>query len=308
MRAIGLDALGGLSVWLLVVGVDAGFGEPRLGSIALLLLFGQLVIVPLGLLLFAARRPIEHGLLLSARVLFRFGGVAALVTLAFPRGELSGAVAAVWAVPALLVGVAAAIRAVGGLRSGNLWRRSELAQIGASAFLVVGAFFFVLYRGGIAVMGFGDVIIHLTAVHFVYTGFGLLLIAGQLARRGPGYALGGLAVLLLLAGMIVTPIGFMTLPLIQLAGVLCVVAGLLAVALGTVLRIREDHAARSARPWLAVAAASPLLVGGLATVYAIGEAVGTPVLSIDAMVPLHGAVAAVGVVFCGLLGWRLVGD
>jgi hypothetical protein len=50
------------------------------------------------------------------------------------------------------------------------------------------------------------------------------------------------------------------------------------------------------------------LVGGMAAVYAISEAFGRPAISLVAMAGLHGTLAAIGVVFCGLLGWRVAGD
>ena len=296
---MGLTALGGLVVWTMVAVVAWRVDDARLDLPAVLLLFGQLVIVPLGMgLLDGGDPPIAVALDRAGRVGVRVGSVAALAALALPRGELSAAVAALYLLPVSVIGLAALLRFAADRRG----RVPAVADVAAAGFLVVGAVFFVVHRQGIGVLGMPEHIIQLTAVHFHFTGYGLGLMAGALAHRSS--AVGGIGLAFLVAGMIVTPIGFLTLPPIQALGAILVVGALLVVAVGTVMalgRIRPG----AARRLLFVSSVFAWLVGGMAAVYAVSEASGSPAIPLVAMAGLHGTFAAIGVVFCGLLGWRL---
>jgi hypothetical protein len=300
VRALGLQVLGGLAVWGIVAAAAIAVDDARLDLVTVLLLFGQLVVVPLGLLFVAD--PVVS----AARVLFRLGGVAALASLAIPRGELSAAVAALYLLPALLVGAASAVRFVAALRDGSALRAPNVAAAAAGVFLAVGATFFVLHRQDAAFAGFPELIVQLMAVHFHFAGFGLMLMAGALARHSPG--IGTVAVWLLLAGMLLTPIGLLTNPILQVTGALAVVAALAAIAAGT-LPVLADPAVRpSARRTLFISIACSLVVGVMAALYAVGEATGEPPILLAVMAGVHGTFAAIGVVFGGLVGWRLAAD
>lgn len=301
--ALGLQTIGGLVVWMIIAAAAVQLDTATLDIVTVLLLFGQLVVVPLGLLLLTGGSGLERPLIRGGRFLFRLGGLAALASLAFRPGELSAAFAALYLLPAVLVGAASVLRVASGLRDGSIWRSVELAQAAAGAFLFIGALFFVLHRQGFTFGGFHELVMQLTAVHFHFVGFGLMLMAAELVRRRPGF---GIAVPLLLAGMIATPIGFMTHPVGQALGALLVVAALLIISAGTVTTLAGMRPAP--RRLLFVSAVFPLLVGGTAAIYAIGEALGSSTIPIAVMAPIHGGFGAIGVVFCGLLGWRLATD
>jgi hypothetical protein len=298
LRALGLQSIGGLVVWTMVASVAVAVDSAALDIVTVLLLFAQLVIVPLGLLLVPGD-PLVRG----ARYLFRLGAVAALASLAIPRGELSAAVAAIYLLPALLVGAASLLRVVTGLRAGSVRQPAHLSEIVAGGFLAAGAVAFVLHRQDAAFSGFPEFAIHLTAVHFHVAGFGLMLMAGELARRRA--AMGGTAVALILVGMILIPIGIMTSPLVELAGALFVVAALLVVSVGTFTTLGDAEMSAGARRALFASATFGFVVGGMAGAYVIGDAVGSPLIPVELMARMHGAFAAVGVVFFGLFGWRL---
>lgn len=304
LRTIGLVPLAGLAVWLAIAAAALLTDDPTLDLPTVLLVFGQLVIVPLGLsFLRFGGRP-EQALVRLARVGFRFGAVAVIVSLALPRGELAAGVAAIYLVPAVLVGAASAVHGVRGLRGGWIWQPTRLAPTAAGAMLTVGALFFVLHRQGITVGGFPDHIIRLTAVHYHFTGFGLMLIAGSVARRARRTGTAG--VYLLLAGMLITPIGFLVSPLVQVIGAVVVVSAIAAITVGTASALPLMRPAP--RLILMASGGSMLVVAGLAAAYAIGEALGRPPVSVELMARVHGSLAAIGVVFCGLLGWRLAED
>lgn len=299
---MGLTALGGLAVWTIVAVVAVRVDDARLDLPAVLLLFGQLVIVPLGLGLIDGGGPsLAVALHRGGRVGLRVGSVAALAALALPRGELSAAVAALYLLPVLAIGVAALLRFATDRRR----RVPDVAAVAAAGFLVVGALFFVIHRQGIDFAGMPEHILQLTAVHFHFTGYGLGLMAGALAGRLP--IVGGIGVSLLFGGMVVTPIGFLSAPPIQALGAVLVVAALLVVAIGTVLALGRIGSG-APRRLLFVSSVVAWLVGGMAGVYAVSEAFGSPAIPLVAMAGLHGTFAAIGVVFCALLGWRLAHD
>lgn len=302
VRAMGLTALGGLAAWAVVALVAWRVDDARLDLPAVLLLFGQLVIVPLGLGLLDGPGPrIAVALHRGGWFGVRVGSLAALAALALPRGELSAAVAALYLLPVLAIGLAAVLRFVADARRGM----RDVADVAAAGFLVVGAFFFVIHRQGVAFGGMPEHILQLTAVHFHFTGYGLGLMAGALAARSS--TVGGIGVASLVAGLIVTPLGFLSVPAVQALGAILVVAALLLVAVGTVLALGRIGSG-AARRLLFVSSVVAWLVGGMAAVYAISEAFGRPAIPLVAMAGLHGTFAAIGVVFCGLLGWRVAGD
>ena len=296
---MGLTAAGGLVVWILVAVVAWRVDDARLDLPAVLLLFGQLVVVPLGVGLTGSEEPpMAKAVHRGGRAGLRVGSVAALAAVLMPRGELAAAIAALYLLPVLAIGGAGLFRGI----SDGLRRPADWAQLAAGGFLVIGAVFFVIHRQGIAFAGMPEHILQLTAVHFHFTGFGLMLMAGALARRSN--RAGGIAVALLVCGMLVTPLGFLTVPPVQALGAILVVAAMLVIAVGTVLALGRVGTG-AARRLLFVSSVFPWLVGGMAAVYAVTEAMGSPVIPLIVMATLHGAFAAIGVVFCGLLGWRL---
>lgn len=299
--ALGLQTLAGLAVWVIVAIVAANVDTAELDLVAVLLLFGQLVVVPLGLLLIpASGHRLADALSRGGRLLFRIGGVAAIVSLAIPRGELSAAVAAVYLLPALLVGAASVLRAPA------VRRPSDLAAVAAGIFLAIGALFFVFYRRDVAIDGFPELTVQLTAVHLHFIGFGLLLVAGSLARHSA--RMGRSAVRLLMLGTVAMPVGQFIHPVLELAGAIAAIAGLLAVTVGTFTVLGDARVPAAARRLLFVSIVVSLFVGAMAVMYAAGEAGEMPSIDIGSMARLHGAFAAVGVVFCALLGWRLTGE
>jgi len=296
---MGLTAAGGLVVWVLVAIVARRVDDATLDLPAVLLLFGQLVIVPLGVgLMGDGGPPVVAALQRGGRAGIRVGSVAALAASLMQRGELAAAVGALYLLPVLAIGVAGLLRGI----ANGLPGPADWARLIAGGYLVVGAVFFVIHRQGIAFAGMPEHILQLTAVHFHFTGFGLMLMAGALARRSA--RTGGIGVALLAAGMLVTPIGFLTVPPVQALGAILVFAAMLVIGVGTVISLGRVGSG-AARRLLFVSSVFPWLVGGMAAVYAVSEALGSPVIPLIVMAAVHGVFAAIGVVFCGLLGWRL---
>ena len=297
--ALGLQALAGLVVWLVVAVVALSIDTAALDLVTVLLLFGQLVVVPLGLLLHPASGDrLGDALARGGRLLLRIGGVAAIASLAIPRGELSAAVAAIYLVPALLVAASSVLR-VRAIRG-----PSDLAVVGAGISLFIGSLLFVLHRQDVAFVGLPELGVQVSAVHFHFAGFGLVSMAGALARRSP--RLGTAAVYLLLGGTWLTPIGMLVATSIHVVAAAAVVGGLAALIAGTFPLLGDVRIAAAARRLLFVSIAFALFVEASAAWFVVGEATGTTLIDFGTMARLHGTFAAIGVVFCGLLGWRLV--
>ena len=299
VRALGLQALAGLVVWVVIAVAALYVDTAALDLVTVLLLFGQLVVAPLGLLLLPASGDrVADALARGGRFLLRIGGVAAIASLAIPRGELSAAAAAIYVVPALLVAAASVLR-VRAIRG-----PSDIAAVGAGLSLLIGALFFVLHRQDVAFAGLPELAIQVSAVHFHFIGFGLVLMAGALICRSR--RLGTMAVYLLLGGTWLTPIAVLVGPPIQVVAATAVVAGLAALLAGTFPLLGDARVPAVARRLHLVSIAFALFVGASAAWFVIGEARGQTHIDIGTMARLHGTFAAIGVVLCGLLGWRLV--
>lgn len=281
-------------MWVLVAVVAANVDTASLDLVTVLLLLGQLVVVPLGLLLVPGPRGGSAGALRhGGRVLFRVGGVAAIASLTIPRGELSAAVASLYLLPALLVGASALLDARA-LRS-----TSDVAGVAARLLLVVGALLFVLHRQDVAFAGLPELSVQLGAVHLHFVGFGLLLMASALARRSS--RLGAVACWMLTAGSLPASVGSLVHPALAAVGAVLVLGGLLAVMAATFPVLADAGVRPAARRLLFVSIACAAFVGVMAALSVLGA----QAAEIGSMVRLHGAFAAAGVVVIGLLGWRL---
>ena len=215
-----------------------------------------------------------------------------IVAFSVAAGPLALVLALPWLALATLVGLAAFADALPRLR--YLRQRDTLDALivdGALGFLAVGALFLALDRIGVAALGFAPEIILLTAVHFHFAGFALLLIGATLARR-LGSTLLTIAAINLAVGMPVTATAFLLdSDLLNAIGAVLVVAGALGAALG-LLRLRQV----------------PLLVAGLLLLigvpfglaWAVVPLLGTPSLDFEAMIRIHGGLNSGGVLLAAL--------
>lgn len=291
----------GTALWLVAAAASA-VGWLPLALIEELFLLSPLIVVPLALeILHDAPEfgPIPSWL----REVALIAGIAALAAFAFPRGIVSGMLAAVWALVTLAVG-AIGLSRVARHGAGSL---SHLCFVVACLYLPVGGMGLVMSRLGITSLGFEEPIVLLTAVHFHNSGFAAPILAGVAAERFQ-WTDGRLALRIITAGILATPAliaaGFVYSPLLKLIAVIWLGLSLAGFAAISFMRIKALNPGLS-RALITVSAASVIVGMVLSSIYAAGEFAGREWISIPTMAITHGILNGVGFVLCGLLGWTL---
>lgn len=272
-------------------------------GIVALFLVAPLVVVPLGLRLIGRSGEGHLDRLMRAAVL---ASVPSAVLLAAAFLLPAGPIGALFALPWLGTTALAAGSAVIGFAHDpdRLRPTPRRAMDVACGFLVVGAAFALTDRAGIRPFDFTTTIILLTAVHFHFAGFALVL-AGALAWRArPGRAI-GLGLGLLVIGIPMTALGFFGLPLVAWFGVILVATGAIAVALATLVLGRAMS--RGAGGLATVAALALLLSMPLAVIYSTGTVMGATWLDIPTMARIHGTLNALGFAVPAVVAWTIEG-
>ncbi len=306
------------------------------GMIAALLLFVPLVLIRLGFAFIIPYGGVKRYRLWYAASYSQLPAAIAL-TLAFliPTGANAALLAMPWLVFTLLLAYLAVdrimqspIRGAGGppaivpVQASRLHHESvqasrlhhewpaveEWGQLAAMLFLPVGAVWALLACGGFQPLGFRDVIVLLTAVHFHYAGFALPLMAGALVRhRRDEWSKG-----LLLAALIGVPLVALGITTTQIGGpreIELAAAGFLAAAgigLG-LFHLRLGFSMRHVVGLLMIVSGLSLVAAlGWSALYAAGQYGLIPCIEIPFMVHWHGAINAAGAALCGLFGWHLV--
>lgn len=300
-------ALGALA-WLVVLAVDV----PSYVSIPLaerLVALGPLVVAPLA---------IEAGL---REGLGPFGprGLAALVVRAQPlaaaavlgavllgTGAIPSLLAGVWLVESVLVALLGLAR----LAARGPRPLHELAVDAGHLYLPIGAAWFLASRLTLDVMGFGHVIVLLTAAHFHFAGLAAPVIVGQIGRLVPAESRAGAwyraGAALVILGPILVALGITFSPLVEVATAALLAAGILLVAAVTVISVAFRAPQRMARALLGAAQLVSILTMALALTYALGEYLGHSFIAIHPMVELHGAFNALGYAVPSLVALRIL--
>ncbi len=296
----------GAALWLgrvVMTGV-----APRHASWAVtLLLFSPLVLFPLLLALLqrewwptSARRWLDW--------VIRLQGPAAWLLVSaclVPHGVTSALLTLPWLAVTGLIAGCGMMRFLSRSQHGL----SELCLEAGLVYVVVGSMWLMLWRLGRWPLGYRDVIVLLTAVHFHYAGIVLPIITAWAARRNPG-RLATAACVGVVAGIPLTAVGitsshFGFTPLLE-----CVIAWELSLAaiLTAWLQFRSAmHRDVPATGRLLLSVSSVCLTGAmvLAGLYGMRYLGGPEWLDIPWMRALHGTANAFGTCFCGLLGWSL---
>lgn len=272
-------------------------------GIVALFLVAPLVVVPLGLRLIERSGEGRTDRLMRAAIL---ASVPSAISLAVAFLLPAGPIGALFALPWLGTTTLAAGSAVAGFLHDHYRLRPtpRRAMDIARGFLVVGAAFALADRAGIRPFDFTATIILLTAVHFHFAGFGLVLVGALAWQARTGRAI-GLALSILIAGIPMTALGFFGLPLVAWVGVILVATGAIGVALATLVLGRAMSGGAGG---LATLAGLALLVSmPLAVAYTTGTLVGATWLDIPTMARIHGTLNALGFAVPATIAWTIEG-
>ena len=221
--------------------------------------------------------------------------------MALPTGPVAAALSVPWLALGGALGIAAAWQ---GLRElPGIFRPARAAELGflaAFGFLAVAALFLFFDRLGVQPGGFSSDIILLTAVHFHFAGFGLLLVASLLAARRPRV---GLAVLGLTVAIPVTAAGFVT-GSTALNALGALVTGLSGIGLALALLSDRSSASGPARLAWRLAGLALLVGMPMGIAWSVAIAFGLNFLDIDRMVRTHGALNSLAVLLVALAAPR----
>jgi hypothetical protein len=296
------SAVAGTAIWIAWLLLTEAFAP------VVLFMLAPLVLVPL--LLSALVAPDERSRLvrglcwaqlpcalpLTIGVTVQAGGLALVACLPWALWTAAAAVEALVRVRALV--------GQGGVR--GLWS-GELAIAAGLGFPVIGSGWLLCDRLGLTPLGFSPLIVLLTAVHFHHAGLSLPIIAGLLvrwrARLGAGLEPWRSSAVAIVVAVPMVAIGITASPIVELVGAWLTAAAATVVALGMLVRARS----LAIIPALLSACSGACLLAAMvfAASYALGEYRGVAWPNIAAMIPLHGAVNALGFGLLGAWSWHL---
>jgi hypothetical protein len=306
------SAFAGGMIWAGVVAaslfgpmLDLRWAARRLGTIELLFLLGPLVVVPLGLELFARleQDSAESTLIRAARLLQFPAAILVVASFFFERGVLATALVTPWFIVGSLVGCRGLL-----VLLSPTPKNLKTACVTASFFyLPIGCAWLIASRFGLTPINFQEPIVLLTAVHFHFAGFAAPLMtraAATVIERGRLLARRTFSVVAagVLAGPAVLAAGFIVGPRLKVAAALILVASEIGLALFFLMAVRRLHP-RWTRVFVTISAASVLGAMCLAAVWAIGEYPLQPFVHLAEMAKFHGTANALGFTLCGLVGW-----
>jgi hypothetical protein len=167
-----------------------------------------------------------------------------LAAYALPPGWAAAVLALPWLALTAALALSALVDTARRVRRFGWQARLDVLTDAALGFLAIGGLFLASDRAGLAPLGFSSQIILLTAIHFHFAGFGLLLLATELARRS-GSWVPFVAASVLVAGIPLTAAGFvMRSDVLNAIGALLVVAS--GVTAGICLAYADEPALRLA--------------------------------------------------------------
>ena len=207
---------------------------------------------------------------------------------------------------------AARIPAAAQRRTVAAWRDAGIAaavDIVAPGYALVAAASLFASRAGLELLGIGEPIVELTAVHYTYAGVAALVLAGATAGEaeasGRGRRLAFVAVSCTAVAPPLVAVGFTTRAAVpQVGGAVLMTIGVWSTA---ALQLRTALARRwsPAGTLLAISGLSIWITMILAVAWAAGQHWNVPALSIQDMARTHGVINAVGFCLAGLTARRL---
>lgn len=262
----------------------------------------MLVIVPLALSLIPQDG--DEGSLYRLIVLLQpIAAVPAIASFFLQIGWLASLLSAAWFALTLLIALLGLTR----LKSRGLYPLPESSIDAGLLYLPVAGVWLVIYRFGVQPMGYGEMIILLTVVHFHFAAYAGLIINGLNGRvlaesvyPKKAYAV---VVLALVTSMPMVAAGITFSPWLGFFGTLLISVGLVTLAVLTVGWVIPSITGFGRRLLLLIAAASNCSAMVLACLYAYSLPTNTLIIDIPTMAMTHGLLNAFGFVTCSLLAW-----
>ncbi len=298
----------GVAVWLGAFALSVA-DPARLDSAELLLLLALFVVTPLSLALVAPTDPNDHRATVYRAAMLAQPVAALLAAASF--AVQSGLLAAALVLPWLLFMGLVALYGFMRLVASRFSRVDEVCIAFGLLYLPIGAAWLILARFGARPLGFAEIIVFLTAIHFHFIPLTALVLTGLVGRRlaevrpsaWPIYRVAALGVIIgpaLVAGGITFSLLLETIAAVVLAGSLVTVGAL------TLVYILPATHPRLGRGLLVASSFALFVAMSFAVAYALGRWTGAWTLTIPRMIQGHGWVNALGFGLCGLLAWRLV--
>jgi YndJ-like protein len=301
------SAIAGTVLWLLLLFINTQDSRET-ELIVRVFLFAVLVIVPLALFLLSTpRRCGKHSLPYRLAVFLQpAAGVIAALSFLLQPGLTAGLFASFW----LLVDLLIACFGLWRLFQRGVRPIEELSIDVAMIYLPVAGIWFVISRLGVQLIGFGDTIILLTAVHFHFAGFAAPIIVGMTGRmlknRPHPKGCFQVSVVAVIAGTPLVAAGITFSPLLALVGAAVISLGLILLAgltMGWLIASIESGVKRFLLLFSSLSSCSAMV---LACTYAYSIATKTLIIDIPTMAVSHGLLNAFGFAACGLVAWSMI--
>jgi hypothetical protein len=299
------SAAAGVVVWLITLLLTTSDSELA-EMIHKVVLFAILVIVPLGLSVVA---PNDQNASKLYKLIVVAQPLAALITLTaffFEKGRLSAVLASAW----LILNSLIALFGLARLTSRRLYPLEELSIDAGLLYLPVAGLWLVIYRLGVQPLGYGEIIILLTAVHFHFAGFATPIIAGMSGRilggRNHPQRVFAILVVAIVAAMPLVAAGITFSPWLGFAGALLLTAGMVLLAVLTIGWVSPAITSATWRVLILIGAVSSCAAMVLACLYAYSLATKTLIITIPGMALTHGLLNAFGFVTCSLVAWSQI--
>jgi hypothetical protein len=301
------SAILGSLVWLLLFLARIG-DSPETALMQRIVLLGMLVIVPLALSLVPASESTnrESWLYRLALLAQPFAAIGAAVSFLLEPGVPAAILAFLWFCETALIAMFGLQR----LSRPELRSPAEVSITAGLIFLPVAGVWLVVHRLGIQLLGYGDTIILLTAVHFHFAAYSAPILAGLAGRRLSQFAgvsrVFKLTPIGIIAGTPLVAAGISFSPALALAGTVMISIGLVLLAILVVGWILPSMESTPGRVLLLLSSVSCLPAMFLACIYAYSIVFKQLLIDIPQMAMTHGVANAFGFSLCGLVGWCFV--
>ncbi|WP_078551423.1 YndJ family protein [Bacillus alkalicellulosilyticus] len=298
-----VQAVIGLLVWLVTLFLL------QLPIVERLLLFAMFVVVPLALSLTETKY--RDGTYFKTYVtcvyLYPAAVILAFLSFLFPPGLLAGVLALGWLIWTGLVFLFGLQR----LLARGFYIIEEVSIDIGLMYLILGGAWFTIFQFGLDVMGFGALIILLTAIHFHFSAFITPIFAGLLGRvirqsAAPmpmSYQVATIGIMISSLGI---ALGITYSRVIEFSFVLIFVSCLWIYTYLIVVTHRKRIVNKIAYTLLAISSITLLFTMTLSIYYGLGRLLNLTLITIPDMVWLHGIGNAFGFVFLGVIGWLLL--